>query len=58
MSMISQSGHMHPCLSNASRTALIPSACRMLLYNDLTSMVAMMMLGGNGVPRLKMVFKK
>ena len=36
---------MRPCLlSNASRTSLIPSPCGMLVYNDLTSMVAMMVL--------------
>ena len=57
--MTLQSGHMHPCLLlNASRTALIPSACGMLVYNNLTSMVAMIVLGGNGVSRLKMVCKK
>ena len=50
---------MRPCLfSSASRTALIPSVCGMLVYNDLTSMVAMMVSGGNGVSRLKMVCRK
>ena len=57
--MTLRSGHMHPCLlSDASRAVLIPSACGMLVHNDLTSMVAMMVLGGNGVSRLKMVCKK
>ncbi len=57
--MTLQSGHMHPCvLSNASRIALIPSLCGMLVYNDLTSMVAIMVLGGCGVWILKMVCKK
>ena len=39
--MTSRSGHMRPCLvSSASRMALIPSLCGMLVYNDLTSIVA------------------
>ena len=37
---------------------LIPSVCGMLVYNDLTSIVATMVLGGNGVSRSKMVCKK
>ena len=50
---------MRPCMvSNASRTALISSSCGILVYNDLTSMVARIVLGGNGVSRLKMVCKK
>ena len=52
-------GHMHPCLvSNASRVAWIPSSCGMFVYNDLTSIVARMVFGGNGVGRLKMVCRK
>ncbi len=50
---------MRPCLvSNASRVAWIPSSCRMFVYNDLTSIVARMVFGGNGVGRLKMVCRK
>ena len=57
--MTLRSGHMRPCVvSNASRMALIPSLCGMLVYNDLTSMVAIMVLGGSGVWILKMVCKK
>ena len=57
--MILRNGHMRPCLvSNDSRTALIPSLCGMLVYSDLTSMVAVIVLGGNGVSKLKMVCKK
>ena len=57
--MTLRSGHMRPCVViNASRIALIPSLCGMLVYNDLTSMVAIMVLGGSGVWILKMVCKK
>ena len=50
---------MRPCVvSNASRIALIPSLCGMLVYNDLTSMVAIMVLGGSGVWMVKMVCKE
>ncbi len=52
--MTLQSGHIHPCVvSNASRIALIPSLCGMLVYNDLTSMVVMMVLGGSGLWMVK-----
>ena len=57
--MTLQSGHMHPCVvSNASRIALIPSLCGMLVYNDLTSIVAMIVLGGGGVWMVKIFCEK
>ncbi len=57
--MTLQSGHMHPCfVSNASRIALIPSLCGMLVYNDLTSIVVMMVLGGSGVWMVKIFCEK
>ena len=50
---------MRPCLvSNDSRTVLIPSLCEMLVYYDFMPMVAMIVLGSDGVSRLKMVCKK
>ena len=50
---------MHPyLLSRVSKTALMPLLCGMLVYSDLTSMVEMIVLGGNGVAMLKMVCKK
>ena len=52
-------GHKRPCLeSNALRVAFIPSRCGMFVYSDLTSIVAMIVLGGKGVSMLKMVCKK
>ncbi len=48
--------HRHPCyVSNASRIALIPSLCG---DNDLTSMVAIIVLGSSGVLMVKIVCKK
>ena len=56
--MTLRSGHMHPCVvSNASGIALI-SLCGKLVYNDLTSMVAVMVLGASGACMVKMVCKK
>lgn len=50
---------MRPCLlSSASRVARIPSLCGMLVYRDFTSIVAKIVLGGNGVGILNMVCKK
>ena len=44
---------MHPCMvSDASRIALIPLSCGMLVHNDLTSVVARIVLGDNGVSRV------
>ena len=40
-------GHMCPCLkSNALGVAFIPSWCEMFVYSNLTSIVAMIVLGG------------
>ena len=57
--MIFKVGHIPPC-SDASevRVALMPSLCGMLVYSDLTSIVAKRVLGGSGVGIAKMVRKK
>ena len=58
--MILRNGHMRRCLVSNDpnmRTTLIPSLWGILVYNDMTSIVAMMVLGGIGVSTLKMACK-